>query len=88
MPRPTDAEKDHFLITMLGGKECCRITIPLINVTQMRELYRTLEQLARHLREIDAVEGLSNRSKVINARNAITWAHQHLKGGSDYKGTK
>ena len=88
MPRPSDEERAQWIADYMNGQHCVRLTIPLFNVTQLRETYRALEALAARLRKIDDDKETANGWKVIWGRNEIKQTHRALKGGEHYKGAR
>lgn len=88
VPRPSDEERAQWIADYMNGQHCVRLTIPLFNVTQLRELIRALRGLADELQGIYDSKETANGWKVIWARTAIKTAHRKLKGGEHYKGAR
>lgn len=88
MPRPTDEDRSQWIADYMNGQHCVRLTIPLFNVTQLKELIPALKALAAELQAIHDDKQTANGWKVIWARNAIKTTHRKLKGGEHYKGAR
>ena len=88
MARPSDEERAQWIAEYLHGKHCVRLTIPLFNVTQLRETMRALRGLADELQTIYDDKETANGWKVIWGRNSIQRLNRVLKGGEHYKGAR
>ena len=71
----------------LGGRNCTRITIPIITQKQIEDASKVLRQLANELDECAHQEG-SLLGKILVARNICNDASRRLKGGIAYKGAR
>lgn len=62
-----------------GIRPSCRITVPLISYTQIREAAMTFRRLATGLEEIHSNTSISVESRVKLAQGECVMANQHLK---------
>lgn len=79
--------QDLWMKHLMGGTNCTRITIPLVNVDQIRSTAAVLRQVADELDEIVREPGASP-VKVVAARHVVSGASRTLKGGIAYKGAR
>ena len=71
----------------LGGRNCTRITIPILTQQQIVEASKVLRQLANELDECAHGDG-PLLGKILLARNICGDASRRLKGGVAYKGAR
>ena len=79
--------EDLWLKHLMGGSNCARITVPLVNVDQIRAAASVLRQAADELDDILRQPGASP-VKVLAARSVVSGASRTLKGGIAYKGAR
>jgi len=78
---------DDFHAHFLNGRNCARLTIPIVNVDQIRAAGVLLRELGSDMIEI-ADEGGPVLGKVLGARGLCQQINRKLKGGVDYKGAR
>ncbi len=80
-------QADDYHSRFLGGRNCARLTVPLINVDQISASGYLLLQLGAELIAI-AEEAGPVLGKVLGARCVCQTVNRELKGGVDYKGAR
>lgn len=70
-----------------GGKNCVRVTVPVVTQAHIEEAARVFRDLADEMDEI-AVTKERLVTKVLSSRWAIRNASLKLKGGIAYKGAR
>lgn len=78
---------DDYHADFLGGRNCARLTIPMVNVDQIRAAGSLLRQLGNEMLQV-ADEGGPTLGKVLAARGLCQTINRKLKGGVDYKGAR
>lgn len=78
---------DDYHRDFLGGRNCTRITIPILSQEQIERASTVLRQLANELDECAHQSG-PLLGKILLARNICGDASRRLKGGVAYKGAR
>ena len=73
----------HFL----GGRNCARITVPILTLDQIKSAAMIFAELGEALEACAAQPG-NQLGKVLEARNLCGQASKILKGGVAYKGAR
>lgn len=86
-PRKKQRTLEDYHRDFLGGRNCTRITIPIITLEQIKLASSVLRELANDLDECAHQES-SQLGKILVARNLCNDASRRLKGGIAYKGAR
>lgn len=78
---------DDYASQFLGGRNCARLTIPIVNVDQIRSAAILLRELGNDMQEIADEQG-PVLGKVLAARGLLQTINRKLKGGVHYKGAR
>jgi len=79
-------EQDHHA-QFLGGRNCSRITVPILTLDQIKSAAVIFGELGEAL-EVCARQPGTQLGKVLDARNLCGQANRILKGGAAYKGAR
>ena len=71
----------------LGGRNCARITVPILTLDQIKAAALMFRELGEALQACTEQPG-SQLGKVLEARNLCGQASTILKGGVSYKGAR
>lgn len=71
----------------LGGRNCARITVPILTLDQIKSAAVIFSELGEALQACAEQPG-SQLGRVLEARNLCGQASQILKGGVAYKGAR
>lgn len=71
----------------LGGRNCSRITVPILTLDQIKAAATIFSELGEAL-EACAKQPGTQLGKILEARNLCGQASQILKGGVAYKGAR
>lgn len=71
----------------LGGRNCARITVPILTLDQIKSAAVVFSELGEALQACAEQPG-SQLGRVLEARNLCGQASQILKGGVAYKGAR
>ena len=72
----------------LVGKNCTRITIPLLSIEHIEAAAATLRELAEDLDHVAKDKGTKTIVRVMMSRSLVNQASKRLKGGIAYKGAR
>ena len=86
-PKKKQRTLEDYHRDFLGGRNCTRITIPIITLEQIKLASSVLRELANDLDECAHQES-SLLGKILVARNLCNDASRRLKGGIAYKGAR
>lgn len=86
-PKKKQRTLEDYHRDFLGGRNCTRITIPIITLDQIKLASTILRELANDLDECAHQES-SQLGKILVARNLCNDASRRLKGGIAYKGAR
>lgn len=78
---------DEYHSQFLGGRNCTRITIPILTLDQIRLAAILLKQLGEDLEACAADDG-SMLGKILEARSLCGAVSRKLKGGVAFKGAR
>ena len=78
---------DDYHAQFLGGRNCARLTIPMVNVDQIKAAGLLLRDLGNSMIRLSEEPG-NVLGKVLGARGLCQHANKALKGGVDYKGAR
>jgi hypothetical protein len=79
-------EQDYHA-QFLGGRNCTRITVPILTLDQIKKAALIFAELGEAL-SVCAEEPGAQLGKILEARNLCGQASQILKGGVHYKGAR
>lgn len=80
-------DEEGYVSNFIGGRNCARLTVPILTTDQIRKAGLALEELGRSMQDVAEGKGTA-LGKVLEARFLIGQVHQHLKGGVSYKGAR
>jgi len=78
---------DEYNAYLMGGKHCSRLTIPIVNLDQIKAAANALKKLSEELSNV-ADDESAVVYKVLAARCIINTYSRRLKGGAEYKGAR
>lgn len=78
---------DEYNAHLIGGRHCSRLTIPMVNLDQIKTAAIALKKMGEELAEIADDQG-PVMYKVLAARGIINQYSRRLKGGAEYKGAR